>query len=129
VASAGENETRASSLTQSDANGDSHAQGDPEKDSGTVESDLEKLVEGFKAQALYTCTFISLSFFFEVVLMRWVDTGAPDDPNELSFKKGEVLEILDKTGKWWEARRADGTEGGKSRSFSCGLRHKVPWLI
>ncbi|KAG6901139.1 hypothetical protein C0995_016581 [Termitomyces sp. Mi166 len=30
------------------------------------------------------------------------------DPKELSFKKGEILEISDKSGKWWEGRRADG---------------------
>ncbi|KAF5377950.1 hypothetical protein D9615_006765 [Tricholomella constricta] len=35
----------------------------------------------------------------------------PDDPNELSFKKGDMLEIADKSGKWWEARKSDGTTG------------------
>jgi len=34
-----------------------------------------------------------------------------DDPSELSFTKGETLEILDKTGKWWQAKRSDGTSG------------------
>lgn len=34
-----------------------------------------------------------------------------EDPGELSFKKGDILQILDSTGKWWEARRADGTSG------------------
>ncbi|GJJ13215.1 hypothetical protein Clacol_007466 [Clathrus columnatus] len=38
-------------------------------------------------------------------------TASPDDPNEISFTKGEILEILDKTGKWWHAKRADGTTG------------------
>ncbi|KAF9447016.1 hypothetical protein P691DRAFT_803062 [Macrolepiota fuliginosa MF-IS2] len=33
------------------------------------------------------------------------------DPYELSFKKGEVLEVSDRTGKWWEAIRTDGTRG------------------
>jgi SH3 domain len=50
----------------------------------------------------------------ESVVPGVVDTAVPDDPNELSFKKGEVLQILDKSGKWWEARKDDGTEGSKS---------------
>ncbi|KAJ7433699.1 hypothetical protein B0H11DRAFT_2121131 [Mycena galericulata] len=37
--------------------------------------------------------------------------GSPDDPNELSFAKGEILEIEDQEGKWWEAKKADGTVG------------------
>ncbi|EAU86392.1 hypothetical protein CC1G_05386 [Coprinopsis cinerea okayama7 len=38
-------------------------------------------------------------------------TAAKEDPGELSFKKGEILYILDRSGKWWEARKADGTTG------------------
>ncbi|KAI0652307.1 hypothetical protein C8Q79DRAFT_89713 [Trametes meyenii] len=38
-------------------------------------------------------------------------TASPDDPNEISFAKGDILEILDKNGKWWQARKADGTVG------------------
>ncbi|KAJ7136402.1 hypothetical protein C8R43DRAFT_1097936 [Mycena crocata] len=38
-------------------------------------------------------------------------TGSPDDPNELSFAKGEILEIEDQEGKWWEAKKSDGTLG------------------
>ncbi|KAG6823925.1 hypothetical protein H0H92_008592, partial [Tricholoma furcatifolium] len=33
------------------------------------------------------------------------------EPAELSFKKREILEISDKSGKWWEARRQDGSSG------------------
>ncbi|CAO3607749.1 unnamed protein product [Mucor hiemalis] len=35
----------------------------------------------------------------------------PDDPNELSFDKGETLDIVDRNGNWWQARKADGTIG------------------
>ncbi|KAL1918016.1 uncharacterized protein VTP21DRAFT_3282 [Calcarisporiella thermophila] len=35
----------------------------------------------------------------------------PDDPNEISFAKGEVLEISSIQGKWWSARKSDGTVG------------------
>jgi SHO1 osmosensor len=38
-------------------------------------------------------------------------TASPDDPNEISFVKGEVLDILDKQGKWWQAKKANGTVG------------------
>ncbi|CEI88192.1 Putative SHO1 osmosensor [Rhizopus microsporus] len=37
--------------------------------------------------------------------------GSADDPSELSFEKGELLEILDKRGNWWQARKQDGTTG------------------
>ncbi|KAF8336983.1 uncharacterized protein EI90DRAFT_96916 [Cantharellus anzutake] len=38
-------------------------------------------------------------------------TASPDDPNEISFSKGEILEILDNAGKWWQSRKADGSRG------------------
>lgn len=38
-------------------------------------------------------------------------TASPDDPNEISFVKGEILTILDNSGKWFNARKMDGQEG------------------
>jgi len=38
-------------------------------------------------------------------------TASPDDPNEISFSKGEILDIIDRNGKWWQARKEDGTLG------------------
>ncbi|BGP30663.1 Transmembrane osmosensor [Rhodotorula toruloides] len=38
-------------------------------------------------------------------------SASPDDPNEISFAKGEILDILDNSGKWWQARKTDGTKG------------------
>jgi len=38
-------------------------------------------------------------------------TASPDDPNELTFGKGEFLDIVDNSGKWWQARKSDGTTG------------------
>jgi len=37
--------------------------------------------------------------------------GSKDDPNELAFKKGQILQILDKQGKWWLGRADDGSQG------------------
>jgi len=38
-------------------------------------------------------------------------SASPADPNEISLTKGEIVEIIDKSGKWWQARKSDGTEG------------------
>jgi len=38
-------------------------------------------------------------------------TASPDDPAEISFSKGEILDIVDNNGKWWQARKEDGTTG------------------
>ncbi|KAH9081475.1 hypothetical protein EDB83DRAFT_549122 [Lactarius deliciosus] len=38
-------------------------------------------------------------------------TASTDDPNEISFAKGEIMDIIDKNGKWWQARKEDGTLG------------------
>ncbi|KAI8063829.1 hypothetical protein BC940DRAFT_306946 [Gongronella butleri] len=35
----------------------------------------------------------------------------PQDPNELSFEKNEVMEVIDRKGNWWQARKMDGTVG------------------
>lgn len=45
--------------------------------------------------------------------MRYTDHAASEDPTELSFRKGEVLEIVDRSGKWWEGRREDGSMGSE----------------
>ncbi|KAJ7665098.1 hypothetical protein DFH06DRAFT_1186626 [Mycena polygramma] len=38
-------------------------------------------------------------------------SASADDPNEISFNKGEILDIVDKQGKWWQAKKADGSVG------------------
>lgn len=60
---------------------------------GAPEPSPEQDVYSYKAKALYAYT------------------ASPDDPTELSFTKGEVLDITDKQGKWWQARKQDGAMG------------------
>ncbi|KAI8886155.1 hypothetical protein K501DRAFT_322040 [Backusella circina FSU 941] len=48
---------------------------------------------------------------FEKATAQHEYQGSSSDPQELSFSKGEEIEILDKRGNWWQARKADGTTG------------------
>ncbi|WFD42369.1 Transmembrane osmosensor [Malassezia psittaci] len=37
--------------------------------------------------------------------------ASEDDPTEISFNKGDILEIVDSSGKWWQAYRSNGELG------------------
>lgn len=43
--------------------------------------------------------------------MTTKDTGPVDLPSSISFRKGEVLAVLDKEGGNWRVRKEDGTVG------------------
>jgi SHO1 osmosensor len=38
-------------------------------------------------------------------------SASPDDPNEVSFAKGDMLDVLDNTGKWFQVRAPNGQTG------------------
>ena len=65
-----------------------------------------------KAEALYACRFSSVSSTC-ILTHTCTDTGSADDPNEISFAKRELLDILDKQGKWWHAKKSDGAVGSE----------------
>jgi SHO1 osmosensor len=58
-------------------------------------------------------------------------SASPDDPNEVSFAKGDMLDVLDATGKWFQVRAPSGQTGVsgvhlRSKSDADGrLRHQT----
>jgi SHO1 osmosensor len=38
-------------------------------------------------------------------------SASPDDPNEVSFAKGDMLDVIDGTGKWFQVRAPNGQTG------------------
>lgn len=46
-------------------------------------------------------------------------TASPDDPNEVSFAKGEILDVVDASGKWWQVRTSSNHVGSE---FSPEIR-------
>ena len=53
------------------------------------------------------------------------DTASPDDPDDLSFSRGDILHIIDNADIWWRAETEDGTRGSMSYlltdSNACSL--------
>ncbi|CAG8450683.1 8583_t:CDS:2 [Racocetra fulgida] len=62
----------------------------------------------FRAKAMYDCN--------------------PEDRTELSFVKGDYLDIASKEGKWWRARKADGTTGIAPSNYA-GKTLRMYWFV
>ncbi|CAN3377090.1 hypothetical protein DIURU_002091 [Diutina rugosa] len=57
-----------------------------------------------------TGTISSIPFRYKAKALYSYDAN-PDDINEISFVKDEILEVDDIDGKWWQARKANGQVG------------------
>jgi hypothetical protein len=71
----------------------------------------------------------SLLFYVRSFTDATTDTASSEDPTELSFRKGEVLDILTKSDLWWEARKADGTRGSTLIPFCLTINEAEPKLV
>jgi hypothetical protein len=58
-------------------------------------------------------SFLKLPFAIGTITLTpaLLDQANPEDTTELSFSKGETLDVLDKKGNWWQARKQDGSVG------------------
>ncbi|EDR06350.1 uncharacterized protein LACBIDRAFT_300506 [Laccaria bicolor S238N-H82] len=43
--------------------------------------------------------------------------ASPDDSTELSFKQGEIFDVLDSSAEWWRVKKADGSTGFVPSNF------------
>lgn len=61
--------------------------------------------------AIHNCKYHLIVFIqlFNTLICK--DRANKEDPNELSFSKGEVLYVHEKKGSWWQAKKSNGAIG------------------
>lgn len=65
-----------------------------------------------RAKALYSYTGTPVySFNYVYTDSSFMYIANPDDPNELTFEKGEQFMVLDNKGKWWQVQTPAGKVG------------------
>lgn len=57
------------------------------------------------------------------------DQANPDDATELSFAKGENLEVVERKGNWWQARKQDGTIGIVPSNYVSVLEYAFLFIL
>jgi SHO1 osmosensor len=65
---------------------------------------------------MYDCRF-SVYTADKGLTMTLPDSAVPDDPTEISFQQGEILDVLERQGVWWQVKKGDGSVGSKSPFF------------
>lgn len=106
--------------------------------SAPVQSTPKAAVAKDEVKALHTCKWSSNADetipFLTTNLYILVDRANPNDPNELSFEKDELIEILDRRGNWWQAKKHNGAIGIVPSNYVCHIcsyimYHPYLWLI
>lgn len=78
----------------------------PSSSSSPTDTDFQEKVE-----AIHSCKRYLSLLHPNTPSFHLLDQANPKDPNELDFDRGEVVEIIDRKGNWWQARKANGQVG------------------